>query len=61
MHLYLAQTAITQPLTPLDPNNPQAKWATLEEALELLSHPKDKEFLKNNQNKIKHCRNSNTR
>lgn len=32
-------------LRPTDPENPEARWVTPEEALRLLAHPKDKEFL----------------
>ncbi|RMF06774.1 NUDIX domain-containing protein, partial [Candidatus Woesearchaeota archaeon] len=31
-------------LTPRDPDNPVAVWATPEEAVEMLTNPKDKEF-----------------
>lgn len=32
-------------LKPVDPENPEARWVTIEEALNLLTHPKDREFL----------------
>lgn len=34
-------------LQPTDPHNPQAKWTNPGEAIELLTHDKDKEFLSN--------------
>jgi len=32
-------------LQPVDPDNPEALWAQREKAVELLTHPKDREFL----------------
>lgn len=32
-------------LKPVDPDNPEARWASESEAMSLLSHKKDKEFL----------------
>ncbi len=34
-------------LVPIDPNNPEAKWVSVDEALDLLTHEADKIFLKN--------------
>ena len=34
-------------LQPQDPNNPEAKWVSVEKAIELLTHKADKCFLKN--------------
>ena len=31
-------------LSPVDPENPEARWVPVKEAAELLTHPKDKEF-----------------
>lgn len=31
-------------LKPIDPDNPEAKWVRPDEVVELLTHPKDKEF-----------------
>lgn len=42
--MFLFRTSQTD-LHPLDPDNPEARWVTMEEALQLLTHPKDKEFL----------------
>lgn len=39
-------------LCPLDPDNPEARWVTMGEALQLLTHPKDREFLENNMQMI---------
>ena len=32
-------------LSPKDPDNPEARWLNFTDAVKLLSHPKDKEFL----------------
>lgn len=39
-------TTNQQDLKPTDPNNPDARWVTPEQAVRMLTHPKDKEFLK---------------
>lgn len=31
-------------LKPIDPDNPEARWVNKEEVVDLLTHPKDKEF-----------------
>jgi 8-oxo-dGTP diphosphatase len=31
-------------LKPIDPNNPEARWVHKDKVLDLLTHPKDKEF-----------------
>ena len=31
-------------LSPIDPENPEARWVSKEQVAELLTHPKDKEF-----------------
>ena len=33
-------------LKPLDPNNPEARWVTIDRAYDLLTHIEDKIFLK---------------
>lgn len=40
-------------LRPTDPENPEARWVTLEKALQILTHPKDKEFLSSKISAIK--------
>lgn len=42
MYLFVADQ---DHLAPRDPDNPEARWVSLEEALELLTHPKDKKYL----------------
>ncbi len=42
--LYLFTTTEDE-LTPIDPENPEARWMTPESAATLLTHPKDQEFL----------------
>jgi ADP-ribose pyrophosphatase YjhB (NUDIX family) len=32
-------------LKPLDPDNPEARWVDRDKAVEMLTHPKDREFL----------------
>lgn len=44
IHMFFFRT-LQQTLEPTDPYNPEARWVSIEEALELLTHPKDKEFL----------------
>jgi 8-oxo-dGTP pyrophosphatase MutT (NUDIX family) len=39
-------TTETDSLRPRDPDNPEARWAAPAAAVELLTHPKDKEFLR---------------
>lgn len=41
--LYLFKTT-AKVLKPEDPDNPEAKWVSINEVTELLTHPKDKEF-----------------
>lgn len=43
MYLFLSDTLT---LAPQDPNNPEARWVSYDEACALLSHPKDQAFLK---------------
>jgi 8-oxo-dGTP pyrophosphatase MutT (NUDIX family) len=45
IHMFFFRT-LQQALAPTDPYNPEARWVSIEEALELLTHPKDKEFLR---------------
>jgi 8-oxo-dGTP diphosphatase len=44
MHLFLFRTAESD-LRPEDPDNPVALWLLADEAVERLSHPRDREFL----------------
>ena len=37
--------AAQEKLQPIDPDNPEARWVPREKAVELLTHPKDREFL----------------
>lgn len=44
LHFFLFTTT-QQELQPVDKDNPEARWMTLEAAGELLTHPKDRAFL----------------
>lgn len=44
IYMYLFYTDQEQ-LSPRDPDNPEARWVLLEEALQLLTHPKDQKYL----------------
>tara|TARA_B100002052_G_scaffold92097_1_gene84782 strand:+ start:514 stop:939 length:426 start_codon:yes stop_codon:yes gene_type:complete len=44
IHLFLFSTSETV-LNPIDPMNPEARWCDLEEALSLLTHQADKDYL----------------
>ena len=39
-------------LDPKDPHHPEARWVTPEEAVAMLTHPKDREFLKGHLSRI---------
>ncbi|MBI2013666.1 MAG: NUDIX hydrolase [Candidatus Colwellbacteria bacterium] len=39
-------------LKPVDPDNPEAKWVTIDEAINLMRHEGDKEFLRSVKDKI---------
>ncbi len=41
--IFLFRTNQTE-LKPIDPENPEARWVKKEEVVNLLTHPKDKEF-----------------
>lgn len=43
IHLFLFRTDATE-LSPLDSDNPEARWVERESVTELLTHAKDKEF-----------------
>lgn len=53
---FLFTTKDTQ-LTPQDNEVTKAKWVTLDEAVALLTHPKDREFLAANRATIERCLN----
>ena len=44
IEMFLFKTS-QQVLKPLDPHNPEARWLPSAEAADLLTHPKDREFL----------------
>lgn len=46
-------SAPARPLLPEDPDNPEARWVTVEDALTLLTHPADCEFVEQNQYRIR--------
>ncbi len=37
--------AVCEDLQPVDPDNPEARWVDRDKVAELLTHPKDREFL----------------
>ena len=43
IHMYVFTTE-ENVLSPIDKHNPEAKWASIKEAKNLLTHKKDKEF-----------------
>jgi 8-oxo-dGTP pyrophosphatase MutT (NUDIX family) len=43
IHLFLFTTNQNE-LSPVDPDNPEARWVEKEEVAELLTHPKDRAF-----------------
>jgi 8-oxo-dGTP pyrophosphatase MutT (NUDIX family) len=45
IHMFLFTTNQIE-LVPVDPDNPEARWVEKEKVVELLMHPKDKEFFK---------------
>lgn len=44
LHFFLFTTRQTS-LRPIDKDNPEARWMTLEQAADVLTHPKDRDFL----------------
>ena len=44
IHLFLFSTSETV-LNPIDPMNPEARWCNLDEALSLLTHQADKDYV----------------
>ena len=51
MTFFLCKTRQTK-LSPIDPDNPVAKWVSIDEALKMLLHHKDKEFLLKHKHEI---------
>lgn len=43
IHMYLFRTKQTS-LSPIDPENPEARWVEINQVSQFLTHPKDKEF-----------------
>lgn len=43
IHMFLFTTNQSE-LSPVDPDNPEARWVNKREVAELLTHPKDREF-----------------
>ncbi|MBI2448355.1 NUDIX domain-containing protein [Candidatus Microgenomates bacterium] len=50
--IFLFKTNHQGPLSPTDPENPEARWVKKEEVAEILTHPKDKEFFRSIVDKI---------
>jgi len=50
--MFLFKTS-EEDLKPIDTLNPEARWVEKDKVVDLLTHPKDKEFFKKNINKIK--------
>jgi len=46
IHMFLFKTK-KQPLQPIDPNNPEAKWIKPKDVSHYLTHQKDKDFFNN--------------
>jgi len=42
--MFLFRTDYSGELNPIDPENPEARWVSKEEVVDLLTHPKDKKF-----------------
>lgn len=51
IHIFLFRTQEHE-LNPIDPHNPQALWVQKQKVLELLTHPKDREFFQSILDKI---------
>lgn len=51
IHIYLFTTRQTK-LSPLDPENPEARFVKIDKVAELLTHEKDKEFFRSITNKL---------
>lgn len=45
IHLFLFRTDDTT-LRPVDPDNPEARWLSIEEAADILTHPQDRDFFR---------------
>ena len=45
IRMFLFRTRQTK-LAPIDASNPEARWVPLQDVVEILTHPKDKEFFK---------------
>ncbi len=43
IHMFLFMTQVTK-LSPIDSHNPEARWVSKEQVVDILTHPKDKEF-----------------
>ncbi|MBI3253084.1 MAG: NUDIX domain-containing protein [Candidatus Omnitrophica bacterium] len=52
IHMFLFKTS-QNALKPVDPKNPEARWMSAEEAVKLLTHRKDREFLKSVSTQLK--------
>ena len=46
IELFLFSTDSQDELQPIDAHNPEARWVSIEEAMQLLTHEKDRDFLK---------------
>jgi bis(5'-nucleosidyl)-tetraphosphatase len=51
IHIYLFKTN-QETLSPLDPENPEARWVEKDQVAELLTHEKDKEFFRSVESEI---------
>ena len=51
LHLFLFK-AEAESLVPIDPENPEARWVPLAKVVDLLTHPKDKEFFRSIQSSL---------
>lgn len=54
LYMYLFRTEQMN-LAPRDPDNPEARWSSLQDAQELLTHPRDRQFLMDMAPQIQNC------
>lgn len=52
IHIFLF-TTVEQTLSPIDPDNPEAKWVSVDEVIHVLTSEIDKEFFQNQLQEIK--------
>jgi len=50
---FFLYTTTEYTLKPIDPENPEARWVDVDSVIELLTHPKDKEFFRSVSDQVK--------